>query len=68
MEEKTIGELISERIKLEGRTHTWVCDQIGLSKSSLSQRIHGKIEFRFSEIEKIEKIFPNVTKNKSKKS
>lgn len=56
------GQIVKERINSEGRTHNWVAKQLGLSKASFSQRIHGKTDFRLSEINKLEKIFPNVKK------
>jgi len=63
MKRLTLGELIEHRINNEGRKMTWVANQLGLSKASLSQRIHGVVDFKLSELKNLEKIFPNVTKN-----
>ena len=63
MEKLTPGKRIENRIKHEGRTMTWVANQLGLSKSSLSQRIHDVVDFKFSELKNLEILFPNITKD-----
>lgn len=46
----TIGEKVKKKIKEQGRTITWVSKQVGVSRSSFSQRISGKLEFKMHEL------------------
>jgi len=48
-----LGKKVKNEIKKQGRSITWVSEQMGLSPSSLSQRISGNPEFRYSELEKL---------------
>ncbi len=56
MTEQTIGNKVKQAIKSQGRTIKWTAEQIGMSASSLSQRIGGTPEFKYSEVEKIKKL------------
>lgn len=51
-----IGEKIKKAIQKEGRTSKWVAEKMGLSQSQLSQRINGKIQISYNEVEDIKKI------------
>ena len=53
---ENIGAKIKEAIKSQGRTIKWTAEQIDMSPSSLSQRISGNPEFRYSEVKKILKL------------
>ncbi len=54
--ENITGSLIRSEIKKQGRTSKWVGEQIGLSESTMSQRLSGISNFTYPEIRKIKEI------------
>jgi predicted XRE-type DNA-binding protein len=50
-----IGEKVKQKINEKGIKIHWIAEQIGISRSSFSQRIKGTPEFKHSELVRITK-------------
>jgi transcriptional regulator with XRE-family HTH domain len=44
---------IRAEIRAHGRTQRWVADQLGLSQPQVWHRLHGNVEWRTSEVERL---------------
>lgn len=51
-----IHEELKNAIKKQGRTISWVAEQVDIAQPTLSQKLNGKAKFRYDEVMDIKKV------------